>query len=93
MRTPTNKESFEDRVIERDRADVDFINDGFFLFTNIKIDGTFRTIGIIRCEEAYKLYFQDPIHSVGSFGVESIYRKYLPCYLFDRVGSVVKRFK
>ena len=36
MRTPVNKESFEDRVNEGDRADADFIEKGFFLFTNKK---------------------------------------------------------
>ena len=78
MRTPINKESSEERVIERDRADVDFINDEFFLFTKKKIDGNFRTIGIIRCEEAYKLYFQDPIHGVGSFVYDFCFNDYLP---------------
>ena len=35
MRTPINKESFEDRVIKRDKVDVDY-SDGFFLFTKKK---------------------------------------------------------
>ena len=35
MRTPINKESFEDRVIKRDQVDVDY-SDGFFLFTKKK---------------------------------------------------------
>ena len=37
MRTPISKESFEDKISERDRVDIDFINQGFFDFTNKKI--------------------------------------------------------
>ena len=66
MRTQINKESFEDRVIKKDLVDVDY-DDGFFLFTNKKIDGIYKHIGIIRCHKAYKLDFQD------SFGRETFF--------------------
>ena len=36
MRTPINKESFEDRVIKKDLVNVDY-EDGFFLFTKKKL--------------------------------------------------------
>ena len=58
MRTPISKESFEDKIFERDRVDIGFINQGFFDFTNKKNNGDLNRIGIIRCQEAYKLYFQ-----------------------------------
>ena len=58
MRTPINKESFEGRIFEKNRADVSFINLGFFVFTNTKINGDLKTIGKITCQDAYKLYFQ-----------------------------------
>ena len=60
MRTPINKESFEDIVNERDRIDINFIDKGFFTFTRKQINGNFDLIGIIRCQDAYKSYFQDP---------------------------------
>ena len=53
MRTPINKESFEDRILEKNKVDINLLNDGFFLFTKTKITGILETIGIIRCEEAY----------------------------------------
>ena len=36
MRTPINKESFKDRVIEKEKLDVDY-SLGFFLFTKKKL--------------------------------------------------------
>ena len=36
MRTPINKQSFEDRIYERDKVDINSLNDGFFLFAKIK---------------------------------------------------------
>ena len=36
MRTPINKESFEDKISERNKVDIAFINQGFFDFTNKK---------------------------------------------------------
>ena len=58
MRTPINKESFEDKISERNKVDIAFINQGFFDFTNKKNNGELKKIGIIRCQNAYKLYFQ-----------------------------------
>ena len=58
MRTPINKESFEDKISERNKVDIAFINQGFFDFTNKKNNGELKKIGIIRCQDAYKLYFQ-----------------------------------
>ena len=37
LRTPISKESFENVIFKRDRVDVDFINKGFFVFTNKKL--------------------------------------------------------
>ena len=34
MRTPINKESFEDSFIKKDQVDVNYMSNGFFLFTN-----------------------------------------------------------
>ena len=36
MRTPINKESFEDKISERNKVDIAFINQGFFDFTKKK---------------------------------------------------------
>ena len=53
-----SKENFEDKILERDRVDIYFIMLGFFDFINIKANGEINRIGIIRCQDAYKLYFQ-----------------------------------
>ena len=58
MRTPINKESFEGRILEKNRADVSFIKLGFFVFTNTKINGELKNIGRITCQDAYKLFYQ-----------------------------------
>ena len=58
MRTPIKKESFEGRIFEKNRADISFIKLGFFAFTNTKINGDFKRIGKISCQDAYKLYYQ-----------------------------------
>ena len=79
MRTPISKESFEDRIFERNRINIGFINQGFFVFTNTKINGYFKRIGIIRCQDAYKLYFQwDKYATIGNPGI-----KYLYDFCFD----------
>ena len=57
MKTSMNKESLEDRLVERDRIDVSFAYYGFFSFTRIR-DGEYKVIGTIRCQKVYKLYFQ-----------------------------------
>ena len=86
MRTSINKESFEDRVIKRDKVDVDY-SGGFFLLTKKQIDGIYDNIGIIRCEKAYKLYSQD------SFGRKMIsvsdfwFEDFLPLF-FDKDAEV-----
>ena len=59
MRTPINKESFNKRVIEKNKLNSDFRN-GFFEFTIKKVvDGLYQTIGKIHCKEAYNLYEYD----------------------------------
>ena len=71
MKTPITKERFEEVVIKRDRADVDFISKGFFGFTK-QVNGKYIDfdddgnkewvsydtvfIGSIVCYDAYKLY-------------------------------------
>ena len=42
MRTPINKESFEDKISERNKVDIAFINQGFFDFTNKKNNGELK---------------------------------------------------
>ena len=59
MRTPIKKESFNKRVIEKNKLNSDFRN-GFFEFTIKKVvDGLYQTIGKIHCKEAYNLYEYD----------------------------------
>ena len=59
MRTPINKESFNKKVIEKNKLNSDFRN-GFFEFTIKKVvDGIYNTIGKIHCKEAYNLYEYD----------------------------------
>ena len=58
MKTPICKENVEDKILERDRVDIYFIMSGFFEFINIKANGEINSIGIVRCQDAYKLYFQ-----------------------------------
>ena len=77
MRTPINKESFEDSFIKKDRIYIEDINNGFFLFTNKKYDGILRHIGIIRCEKAYKLYYRSRLR----FLVDFYFEDYLPVLL------------
>ena len=58
-------------------------------FYKQKIDGDFRTIGIIRCEEAYKLYFQNPLFPRGRtrFVYDFCFEDYLPLF-YDRAAAV-----
>ena len=58
MKTPISEENFEDKIFERDRVDIYSIIGGFFEFINIKANGEINSIGIIICQDAYKLYFQ-----------------------------------
>ena len=58
MKTAISKENFKDKIFERDRVDIYFIMRGFFEFINIKANGEINSIGIIRCQDTYKLYFQ-----------------------------------
>ena len=52
----------------------------FFLQTK-KNYGIFKHIGIIRCQKAYKLYYQDPIYGVGSFFLyDFCFEDYLPLF-------------
>ena len=89
MRTPINKESFEDRVNERDRVDINFIDKGFFTFTRKQINGNFDLIGIIRCQEAFKLYFQDPRYpGTVKFAYDFCFEDDLP--LIDEEGTIVR---
>ena len=60
MKTPIYKETFRDLLIIKDRVDLDFTKDGFFIFTNLKNSGGFEHIGNIKCKEAFKLYFKKP---------------------------------
>ena len=57
MKTPINKKSLEDRLIERNKIDIGFARYGFFSFIRIR-DGECSEIGVIRCQEVYKTYFQ-----------------------------------
>ena len=67
MKTSITKSTFEDVVISRDRADVDFISKGFFAFTKNFVASfqdekakNYRDIlGTILCYDAYKLYVKD----------------------------------
>ena len=47
----------EDRLIERNKIDVRFTEDCFFSFIRIR-DGEYNVIGMIRCQEVYKTYYQ-----------------------------------
>ena len=86
MRTPINKESFEDAVIKRDRADVDFISKGFFAFTKNKkrdgVIGDISHIGVITCIDAYRLNCQIPEggYVVGSPGYDFCFDDPLPVW-------------
>ena len=42
MRSPINKESFEDRISERNKVDIAFISQGFLDFTNKKNNGELK---------------------------------------------------
>ena len=89
MRTPINKESFENRVNERDRVDINFIDKGFFTFTRKQINGNFDLIGIIRCQDAYKLYFQDPRYpGTVKFAYDFCFKDDLP--LIGEEGTIVR---
>ena len=90
MRTPINKESFEDRIIEKDRVDVSSIDKGFFTFTRKQINGNFDLIGIIRCQGSYKLYFQHPRYTFldpVKFVYDFCFEDDLP--LIDEEGTIV----
>ena len=59
MKTPIYKESLKDLFIIRDRVDLDFTGNGFFSFINHRNSGEMASyIGVIRCREAYKIYFK-----------------------------------
>ena len=60
MRTPFNKENFNERVIEKKKINSDFSN-GFFEFILKKKDviPTNKSISILRCNEAFNLYLYD----------------------------------
>ena len=60
MRTPFNKENFNERVIEKKKINSDFSN-GFFEFILKKKDGipTNKIISNLRCNEAFNLYLYD----------------------------------
>ena len=58
MKTRINKESLEDRLVERDRVDVSFAYYGFFSFIRIR-DGKYRVIGTIRCQKVIKYIFKE----------------------------------
>ena len=57
MKIPSNKNGLEDRLIERNKIDTRFASYGFFSFIRIR-DGEYDVIGIIRCQEVYKTYYQ-----------------------------------
>ena len=61
MKTSITKKNFEDVVLKKDRADVDFIGSGFFAFTKNHYDEQLKKnegliLGSILCYDAYKLY-------------------------------------
>ena len=57
MKTPVNKKSLDDRLVERNKIDIGFARYGFLSFIRIR-DGEYSEIGVIRCQEVYKTYFQ-----------------------------------
>ena len=56
MKTPINKKSFEDRLVERNKIDVGFYSSGFFSFIRFR-DNIHKTIANISCQNAYKLFY------------------------------------
>ena len=81
MRTPINQDSFEN-AIARGRVNVpDFKNEGFFTFTNKKIDGSFKVIGIIRCHDAYKVKHVSDYGRESFFLFDFCFEDYLPLHL------------
>ena len=61
MKTSITKKNFEDVVLKKDRADVDFIGSGFFAFIKHYYDEQLKEnqgliLGSILCYDAYKLY-------------------------------------
>ena len=82
MKTPINKKSLEDRLIKRNKIDIGFARNGFFSFTRVR-NGEYIHIGTIRCQEAYKTYYQGIKIGPGAEDKEIFTVRYLYDFCFE----------
>ena len=82
MKTPINKKSLEDGLIKRNKIDIGFARNGFFSFTRVR-NGEYIHIGTIRCQEAYKTYYQGIKIGPGAEDKEIFTVRYLYDFCFE----------
>ena len=82
MKTPIHKESLGDRLVERDRVDINYAYYGFFSFIRIR-DDEYKVIGTIRCQEVYNLYFQRISKGPNPGDVEIVIPEYAYDFCFE----------